>query len=59
LAEEIPSEFVKISESGISEAVAVKELQKFGYQGFLMGEHFMRTQNPGEAANKFITELQQ
>jgi indole-3-glycerol phosphate synthase len=59
LAKEIPSEFVKISESGISEPVAVKELQEFGYQGFLMGEHFMRTQNPGEAANKFITELQQ
>jgi len=59
LAKEIPSEFVKISESGISEAVAVKELQEFGYQGFLMGEHFMKTQNPGEAANKFITELQQ
>lgn len=57
LASKIPDEFVKISESGISSAEVVKELQQFGYQGFLMGEHFMKTENPGSEAKKFITNL--
>ena len=57
LASKIPDEFVKISESGISSAEAVKELQQSGYQGFLMGEHFMKTKNPGEAAANFIKQV--
>ncbi|UGS22761.1 indole-3-glycerol phosphate synthase TrpC [Flavobacterium channae] len=57
LASKIPDEFVKVSESGISSVDAVKELQQFGYQGFLMGEHFMKTNNPGLAAQNFIKEL--
>jgi len=57
LATKIPDEFVKVSESGISTIEAVKELQKYGYQGFLMGEHFMKTENPGSEAKKFITNL--
>ena len=57
LASKIPDEFVKISESGISSIEAVKDLQQFGYQGFLMGEHFMKTENPGEAAASFIKQL--
>lgn len=57
LASKIPDEFVKISESGISSAEAVKELQQFGYQGFLMGEHFMKTKNPGKTAANFIKQI--
>jgi indole-3-glycerol phosphate synthase len=57
LASKIPNDFVKISESGISSIEAVKELQQFGYQGFLIGEHFMKTENPGLEAQKFITNL--
>ena len=57
LASKIPDEFVKISESGISSAEVVKELQQFGYQGFLIGEHFMKTKNPGEAAANFIKQV--
>lgn len=57
LAEEIPSEFVKISESGIGSPHLVKELQKFDYQGFLIGETFMKTENPGKSAEEFIKEL--
>lgn len=57
LATKIPDEFVKVSESGISSVDAVKELQQFGYQGFLMGEHFMKTENPGLEAQRFITNL--
>ena len=58
LASLIPNEFVKISESGISNVEAVKELQHFGYQGFLIGENFMKTDNAGLAASEFIKQLQ-
>lgn len=57
LANLIPNEFVKISESGISNVAAVKELQQFGYQGFLIGENFMKTDNAGLAASEFIKQL--
>ncbi|MEZ4787274.1 MAG: indole-3-glycerol phosphate synthase TrpC [Flavobacterium haoranii] len=59
LSVHIPDEFVKVSESGISSVEAVKELQQFGYQGFLMGEHFMKTDNPGNEAKLFIQKLMQ
>ena len=59
LSVHIPDEFVKVSESGISSIEAVKELQQFGYQGFLMGEHFMKTDNPGNEAKSFIQKLMQ
>jgi indole-3-glycerol phosphate synthase len=57
LAQHIPDEFVKVSESGISSIEAIQELQPFGYQGFLIGEHFMKTENPGKAASDFINKL--
>ena len=53
----IPDNFVKISESGISSVDAIKELKPFGYQGFLIGENFMKTDNPGESAKEFIKSL--
>ena len=58
LANLIPNEFVKISESGISNVSDIKELQAFGYQGFLIGENFMKTENAGLAASEFIKQLQ-
>ncbi|MFC4739188.1 indole-3-glycerol phosphate synthase TrpC [Flavobacterium ponti] len=57
LATQIPDDFVKVSESGISSVEAVKELQQYGYQGFLMGEHFMKTENPGKEAREFIRKV--
>ncbi|WP_322549896.1 indole-3-glycerol phosphate synthase TrpC [Flavobacterium psychraquaticum] len=57
LASKIPDDFVKISESGISSVEVVKELQQYGYQGFLMGEHFMKTENPGKTAFNFIKKI--
>jgi indole-3-glycerol phosphate synthase len=57
LANIIPNEFVKISESGISNIEDIKELQQFGYQGFLIGENFMKTDNAGLAASEFIKQL--
>lgn len=57
LAELIPNEFVKISESGISKTETVRELRKAGFRGFLMGENFMKTSNPGKALEEFIEKL--
>ena len=57
LAELIPGQFVKVSESGISKTETVKELRKVGYKGFLMGENFMKEENPAEALSKFINGL--
>lgn len=58
LAQLIPDDFIKVSESGISTIEAIKDLKDYGYQGFLIGENFMRTNNPGENAGLFIHELQ-
>jgi len=58
LAALIPDKFVKVSESGISKIETVKELRKVGYRGFLMGENFMKEENPAEALKNFIENLQ-
>lgn len=57
LADQIPNEFVKVSESGISSIEAINELKPFGYKGFLIGENFMKTNNAGQAATEFISKL--
>jgi indole-3-glycerol phosphate synthase len=57
LVDKIPAEFVKISESGISHPQTVVDLQQVGYKGFLMGENFMKTSDPGKALEEFIKQL--
>jgi len=57
LAAFIPPEFVKISESGISNVETVKELNRLGYSGFLMGENFMKAVHPALALKEFLRQL--
>jgi len=57
LIKQIPDEFVKVSESGISSVEAIKELKPHGFQGFLIGENFMKTDDPGKSAREFIEQL--
>jgi indole-3-glycerol phosphate synthase len=57
LAEMIPDEVVKVSESGISSPETIVELRKFGFSGFLIGENFMKTARPEQAAKEFILKL--
>lgn len=57
LSDLIPDDFVKVSESGISNIDAIKTLQPFGYKGFLIGENFMKTDNAGLSAKQFIKTL--
>jgi indole-3-glycerol phosphate synthase len=57
LAPLIPDSVVKVSESGLSSPDALIELREFGYEGFLMGENFMKHAHPGKAAKEFMNEL--
>lgn len=57
LANLIPSTFTKISESGISEIQTIKILKQAGYQGFLIGEHFIKEKDPADALRQFINQL--
>jgi indole-3-glycerol phosphate synthase len=59
LAPFMPKEKVLISESGIDSPAAIVELRKYGYEGFLMGETFMKHSRPEQAAKDFIKELNQ
>ena len=57
LAELLPKDAVKVSESGISNPDTVKALRQAGFRGFLIGENFMKTADPGTALHDFITQL--
>ena len=57
LINHIPNDFLKISESGITTTNDIKLLRSHGFQGFLIGESFMKTDNPGKSLEQFINEL--
>ena len=57
LSKLIPDDFVKVSESGISSTDAIVNLQSYGYRGFLIGENFMKTNDPALSAKEFLKEL--
>ena len=57
LSELIPDNFVKVSESGISNTEAIADLKNYGFEGFLIGENFMKTEDPGAAAKEFIMKI--
>lgn len=57
LANKIPSHIIKISESCISDPKTVQQLKQHGYKGFLIGENFMKTPNPGQALATFISDV--
>ncbi len=58
LANKIPADFIKISESGISNAETIVELKQAGYQGFLIGEYFMQSANPQRVCLNLVEEIQ-
>jgi indole-3-glycerol phosphate synthase len=57
LSEFIPSDIIKVSESGIRYPETIIELREYGYKGFLMGENFMKHSQPEVAAKDFIDSL--
>ncbi|WP_445748012.1 indole-3-glycerol phosphate synthase TrpC [Polaribacter sp.] len=57
LASQIPDSSIKVSESGISDPRIITGLKEYGFQGFLIGENFMKEENPGEACLEFISQI--
>lgn len=57
LVERLPHEKIWVSESGIHHVNDIRELKSFGYRGFLIGEAFMKTNDPGEACTAFVREI--
>ncbi len=59
LIEKIPAGKPAIAESGIGSADAIVTLRSAGFKGFLIGETFMKEENPGMAYETFVNNLKQ
>jgi len=59
MAQKLPAASIKIAESGISDPATVRLLRANGFQGFLMGENFMKEADPGAAFAKFVHQLKE
>jgi len=59
LINKIPKEMLAIAESGIDHPDTIVTLQKAGFSGFLIGERFMRENNPGIAFANFVKNLKE
>ncbi len=57
LASLIPDKYIKVSESGISDPGHIHDLKEHGFQGFLIGEYFMKHSRPGNACAGFIEQI--
>ncbi|MFD2574001.1 indole-3-glycerol phosphate synthase TrpC [Spirosoma soli] len=57
LVERIPDTFVKITESGLHDATTMRSLFKAGFDGFLIGEAFMKTADPAAALSALVTDF--
>jgi len=57
LANQLPENTVKIAESGINNPKKIMDLKAHGFDGFLIGENFMKTAEPEITAKKFIEQI--
>jgi indole-3-glycerol phosphate synthase len=57
MAEKIPAGKIKVAESGISSVDNINLFKQQGFRGFLIGENFMKEENPGEAFREFVKKL--
>ena len=57
LAELLPKDAVKVSESGISKPETIRQLRQAGFRGFIIGETFMKTPDPGQALKQLIEQI--
>ncbi len=57
LAPKIPAGKCKVAESGINDPAAIVTLQQAGFQGFLIGEYFMKQENPARAFENFVNAI--
>ncbi len=59
LSTKIPAGKIKIAESGIDDIVTIQKFNDAGFKGFLIGEKFMKAQDPGDAFKQFVQKLKQ
>lgn len=57
LIKSIPKEFLKVSESAISNPETIRQLKEAGFNGFLIGENFMKEADPGAAMKEFVGKI--
>lgn len=57
LSEKIGNEKLKIAESGINDPSDIMFLKQRGFDGFLIGERFMREADPGKAFKEFVESM--
>lgn len=57
MSEKIGESFIKVAESGINDVQHIRHLKQFGFKGFLIGEYFMKQENPGMAFKQFTYSL--
>ena len=57
LSNMIPENYLTISESGISNYDEIIKLRKNGFKGFLIGELFMKNNNPGKEVLNLIQNI--
>lgn len=58
IASKLPRDIIKVSESGIGDAMTIDTLKLAGFHAFLIGETFMKTRAPADACAKLIRQLQ-
>lgn len=57
LVNKIPNNYIKVSESGISNPETIKDLKERGFNSFLIGENFMKTDDPAQAIKEFVNQI--
>ncbi len=57
LSEKLPEGMMKIAESGIDNLKNLLKMKQAGFDGFLIGEYFMRQPDPGSAFRDFVQQL--
>lgn len=57
MAEKIPASKIKVAESGISSVEMIEKFRANGFHGFLIGENFMKEEDPGAAFKTFVQAL--
>ena len=53
----LPAGTLSVAESGIYSVQDYQFLKSKGFDGFLMGEYFMKNENPGEKFGEFISNV--
>jgi len=52
----MPADMIAVSESGLRTAADIMRLKALGYRGFLIGERFMSTENPGAQLEELLAQ---